>query len=152
MKRMNTKILRVFVVLLICAGQVSANSLDILSVNVIPSQPSNTDLITFSISGWAGNGGSYVDHDVFFQNGTALQLDLYVWQGITDDESNWDYSKQIQPLVQGTYNLEVRALGYFSGTVEDTYTVDFTVVPEPCTFGIFGFGLPLLRFFLKRKV
>ncbi len=152
MKKMNKKILMIFAILLVFACQASA-TIGILSVDVVPSQPLDTDLITFNIFGGAAQGDSRVDYDVFSQNGTSLQLDLYVDMGIGDMVDYWDFSKEIQPLAPGTYDLEVRAFWYGPNTLEYTYTVDFTVVPvpEPCTIILLGFGLPLLRTFSKRK-
>jgi hypothetical protein len=149
---MKIKIFITFVVLLVFACQASATSVWINSVNVVPSQPSDTDSITFNIFGQAGRGDSWVDHEQFFQNGTSLQLDVYVDRGIFDIVSYWTYSKQIQPLTPATYSLEIRAFDYGLGTLQDTHNVDFTVTPEPSTFAILGFGLPFFRAFLRRKI
>ncbi len=147
---MNKKILIIFAILLIFACQASAKTFDILSVSVVPTQPLDTESITFNISGWASRMPSWVDYDLFSQNGTSLQLDLYVNQDISTYASNWDYSKQIQPLVPGIYSLEVRAFDHWTGspwygTVQDTYTVDFTVTPEPATIFLLGVGAILTR-------
>lgn len=149
---MKKKILMISTVLLLFAGQTLAGSVGILSVGVTPVQPSNTDLITFNIFGWASESSSWVDHDAFAQNGTSLQLDLYVDMGIGRTVSEWTHSKQIQPLLPATYNLEVRAFENDSGTLWDTYNMDFTVTPEPSTIALFSFGLPFFRGFLKRKI
>ncbi len=65
-------------------------------------------------------------------------------------ESYWDYSKQIQPLVAGTYSLEVRSfdISIYSldyGTLQDTYTVDFTVIPEPASILLLAIGFAFIR-------
>jgi hypothetical protein len=148
------KISMFFTILLMFASSASAEW--ITSVTVSPSQPSTTDLITFSISGLAPGSNSWVDHDVFSQNGTSLQLDVYVEVGTFGTGSNWYFDKQIQPLVQGTYNLEVRMFdGTFGspgyGTVQDTENINFAVTPEPYTLTLLGLGVPFLRFHLKRK-
>ena len=157
MKKMNTKILMIFAILLVFVCQASAVPyVDILSINVIPSQPLNTDLITFSISGWAAGTPSWVDYDLFSQNGTSLQLDLYVNQGAGRYESYWNYSKQIQPLSPGIYNLEVKAFDNSfifgsPGTLQDTYNANFTVVPEPASAVMLGIGAVLLASRRKRR-
>ena len=150
MRQMKKKILMIFAILLVFACQVSARGVGINSVDIIPNQPLNTDLITFNISGSASADPSWVTSDLFSQNGTSLQLDLYVDMGFRTAISYWNYSKQIQPLTPATYNLEVRALdgnqgSPFYGTVQDTYNVNFTVVPEPCTVVLLGFGIILAR-------
>jgi len=157
MRQMKKKILMIFAVLLIFVCQVSAKTFDILNVDVVPSQPLDTDLITFNISGWAAHAPSFVDYEVYSPNGTSLRLDLYLDVWGLDAESNWTYSKQIQPLVQGIYSLEVNAFDNWTGnpwygTLQDTYTVNFTVVPEPATIALFSLGLPFSAFFAKRKI
>ena len=134
MKRIKKILIVIFAVLLMFACQVFANSVGILNVDVVPGQPLDTDLITFSISGIAGSGGANVAYDQFSQNGTSLQLDLYVDMGITTAISYWTHSKQIQLLTLGTYNLEVRAFDNqgFTPILQDTYNTSFIVVPEPC--------------------
>jgi len=129
----------------------AATSVWLDSVNVIPGQPLDTDLITFNISGQASGSPSEVEYDVFSQNGTSLQLDLYVNIGVFAAISDWDHSKQIQPLAANDYTLEVRAFDYQLDTLQDTYTVDFTVTPEPATLVLLTLGLPLLRAFSRRK-
>ena len=58
-----------------------ATSVWIDSVDVIPEQPLETDIITFDISGRASSSPSEVEYDQFTQSGTLLQLDLYVDMG-----------------------------------------------------------------------
>jgi hypothetical protein len=151
-----TKIFIVFAVGLAIACQAMAETVWIDSVDVMPIQPINTDLITFNIAGGAVTASSWVEYDQCQQNGTSLQLNLYVDRGSFQTVSNWSYSKQIQPLLTGTYALEVRAFdnssGPYYGTLQDTYNVDFTVTPGPSTFAIFGFALPIFRVFQKRKL
>ena len=145
---MKIKIFTIFAALFVFACQTSAG-VAIDSVDVVPSQPLDTDSITFDIFGWATRSGSWIDHEQFSQNGTSLQLDLYIDTGEGMDISNWTYSKLIQPLPPATYSLEVRAFDYWYGTLDDTHTVDFTVTPEPGTLTIFGFALPFFRAFLR---
>jgi len=147
---MKKKILMIFAVLLIFVCQASAKTFDILSVDVVPTQPLDTDLITFSISGWAAHAPCFVDYEVYSPNGTSLRLDLYVDQSGGRYESYWNYSKQIQPLSLGIYNLEVKAFDNSfifgsPGTLQDTYNVSFTVVPEPATIVLLGLSLSFLR-------
>ncbi len=145
------KILMIFAVLLIFVCQVSANSVGLNNVSIIPGQPSNTDSITFSISGITSSTFNEVAYDLFSQNGTALQLDLYVDMGFFAVIDNWNYSKQILPLAPATYNLEVRAFDNYYDTLEDTYNLNFTVVPEPATIALLGLSLPFLRILSARR-
>jgi hypothetical protein len=154
MRKMKTTLLAIPAVLFMFACQVSANWIGNNSVNVVPSQPTNTDLITFNISGWAVGATSWADHDVFSQTGTSLQLDLYIDAGMGGVGSYWGSSKQIQPLISGTYNLEVRAFDWQFGspeygTVQDTYNSSFTVTPEPASAFLLLLGAGL--FGLNRK-
>lgn len=128
-----------------------AGAIRIDSVDVIPNQPLNTDLITFNISGQTGYIGSHVEYDQFLQDGTDLQLDLYFDIPMLPVVANWTYSKQIQPLGANNYTLEVRAFNYYNGLLQDTYITDFSVVPEPATFVFLAIGLPVVRAFLRRK-
>jgi hypothetical protein len=122
------------------------------SVNVVPAQPLEIDVITFNISGGASGTPSQVEYSQLLQNETSLQLDLYVNVGVFQALSPWTYSKQISPLPPEVYNLQVRAFDNYYGTLQDTYTMDFTVVPEPATLAIFGFALPIFRYFTRKKI
>jgi hypothetical protein len=122
------------------------------SVDVVPSQPLEIDVITFNIFGRASGSPSQVAYSQLSQDGTSLQLDLYVDVGLLPAFSDWTYSKQIQPLPPAAYSLQVRTFDNYHNMLWDTYNVDFTVVPEPCTVALLGIGLPLLRAFSKRKI
>jgi len=149
MKRKIVKVIALTIIM--CFSTSAATSVWIDSVDVIPEQPLETDIITFDILGRASSWPSEVEYDQFTQNGTLLQLDLYVDMGIITMISNWTHSKDISPLSAETYTLEVRAFDYQLGTLQDTYTVDFTVVPEPATFVLFGLGLLIVRPLSRRK-
>ena len=138
-------------VLFIFACQTSAQSIWIMDVNVIPEQPLLTDTITINLSGWASNTPSWVEYDQFSQNGTSLQLDLHIDMGNWDTLSQWSYAKQIGSLVPGTYSLTVQAfvpIWFPNGPLQDTYTTEFTVTPEPTTLVLLAIGLPIIRGFL----
>ena len=135
-------------VLFIFVCQVLAGAIRIDSDEVIPNQPLNTDLITFNISGVTGYIGSHVEYSQFLQNETALQLDLYFEIPMSPVVGNWTYPLQISSLEANNYTLEVRAFRYDSGTLQDTYTTEFTVTPEPGTFVLLAIGLPIIRGFL----
>lgn len=145
MRQMNKKILMIFAVLLVLVCQTAVNAAGIMNVTVVPSQPLNTDLITFNISGIASSSPSSVAYDLFSQNGTLLRLDLYINEGVHDSISYWNYSKQIQPLSVNNYNLEVRAFDNYDGSLDDTYNADFTITPEPSTIALLCFALPIFR-------
>ena len=143
---MKRKIVKVIALTIMCfSTSATATSVSIGSVDVIPEQPLETDIITFDIVGSASCGGSHVEYDQFTRNGTSLQLDLYVDMGDITVVSNWTHSRDISPLSVETYTLEVRAFDYQFGTLEDTYTVDFTVVPEPASLTVFALGALLFR-------
>ncbi len=138
-------------VLFIFACQTSAQSIWIMDVNVIPEQPLLTDVITFNISGLASRTPSWVEYDQFSQDGTSLQLDLYVDMDFLTAFSNWTYSKQIGALVPGNYSLTVQAFSpdWMPGDpLQDTYTTEFAVTPEPATLVLLAIGLPIIRGFL----
>ena len=142
---MKRKIVKVIALTIMVFSTSTATALWIDDVNVIPEQPLEIDIITFNIFGTAGGSPSLVAYDEFSQDGTSLQLDLYVDVGFIPMISDWTYSKDISPLSAETYTLEVRAFDNYSGTLQDTYAVDFTVVPEPATFVLFGLGLLIVR-------
>ncbi len=114
-------------------------------VEVVPSQPTEDDIITFDIYGWASQEPSWVEYDEFSQNGSSLQLDLYVNTGDLYSYSDWTYSKQISTLPADTYTLEVNSFDYDDGSLDDTYIVEFTVVPEPMSLVFLGVGVYLFR-------
>lgn len=149
MKRLIVKVIALTIMM--CFSTSAATTVWIDSVNVIPEQPLEIDLITFDIAGRASSWPSEVEYDQFTQDGTLLQLDLYVDMGFGTMISNWTHSKPISPLSAETYTLKVQAFDYQLGTLQDTYTVDFTVVPEPTTFVLFGLGLLIVRPLSRRK-
>lgn len=150
---MKREIVKVIVLtIMMCFSTSAGTTVWIDSVDVIPGQPLETDIITFDIAGRASSSPSEVEYDQFTQNGTSLQLDLYVDMGITTMISDWTYSKNISPLSAGTYTLEVRGFDYLLGTLQSTYpAVEFTVVPEPTTIALLGLGLLIVRPLSRRK-
>jgi hypothetical protein len=131
-------------IIIVCFSN-SATAIWVDSVDVIPEQPLEVDIITFDIFGTAGFSPSEVEHDEFYQNGTSLRLDLYFNIAVLPAFSEWTHSKQIQPLPPETYTLKIRTFDNDYGTLWDTYTVDFTVVPEPVTILLLGFGSVLVK-------
>ena len=127
----------------------NATSVGIVTVDIFPQEPLETDIITFDIAGQASRISGHVEYDQFAQDGTSLQLDLYVDMGDIMVISDWTYSKDISPLSAETYTLKVQAFDYQLGTLQDTYTVDFTVVPEPAT--IFMLSVGALAIFRKNR-
>lgn len=145
-KTMKRKILKILAfTMMIFSTSAAATSIWIDSVNVIPEQPLEIDIITFDIFGTAGFSPSEVEHDEFYQNGTSLRLDLYFNIAVLPAFSDWTHSKQILPLPPETYTLQIRTFDNDYGTLWDTYTVDFTVVPEPATLLFVVIGVIALR-------
>jgi len=120
-------------------------------VDITPQVPTMLDIINIDVLGGASCSGSQVEYSEFSRNGTSLQLDLFVDVGILTIPSTWSHLKQVGPFDAESYSLTVRAFEYQDGTLKDTYTVDFPVVPEPCTLVFLTIGLPVLRAFSRRK-
>ncbi len=119
MKRKIVKIITLTIIM--CFSTSAAIAIGIDSVDVIPEQPLEIDIITFNIFGTASGRPSQVAYDQFAQDGTSLQLDLYVDVGMMPAFSDWTYSKQVGTLNAGAYSLEVSAFDNYSGTLQDTY-------------------------------
>jgi hypothetical protein len=151
MRRKNQRkaiLLNVFFMLamVICPWNALGGALvGISSVEMIPSLPTETDSITFDVNGWASQAASWVEYDVFSQDGSSLQLDLYIDTGDLFAPSSWTYSKPISALPANSYTLEINAYDYDDSSLDDTYIVEFTVVPEPATIAFLGIGLCLFR-------
>lgn len=141
----------VFMYIVICGtlfcvtGLASAESISIIDVNIIPAEPLADEVITISVLGRAANSGSWVEYSEFSMVDTSLQLDLHIDMGITFMPSIWSYSQDISPLPAETYSLTVCGFEYYSGTLEDTYVMDFTVVPEPATIWLLAAGMLAVR-------
>ena len=127
-------VLYVFFIFVVFICPWNALSVGIDSVNVIPSQPTESDSIIFDVNGWAGQYPSWVEYDLFSQDGSSLQLDLYINASGFRAISEWTYSKQISALPADIYTLEVNAYNYYANnSLDDTYILEFTVVPEPAS-------------------
>jgi hypothetical protein len=122
------------------------------SVYIAPSFPTETDSITFDISGWASKTDSWVEYDEYFEDGSLLQLDLYVNTDPFTSSSEWTYSRPILTLPANTYTLELNAYDYQANLLRDTYLFEFTVIPEPTSLFLFGTGLYIIRIVSKRKI
>jgi hypothetical protein len=117
----------------------------------IPEFPTNIDDITISVSGQASKSSSYVFSSQFYQDEDELQLDLFVNMGNFDVVSNWSHYEPIGFLTPDDYTLIVYAYDYRDNTLQDEYSLNFTVTPEPSTFLIFSFGILALRLKKFRK-
>jgi len=132
-----------FIIVLLCARKASATFATIDNVVVIPSQPSDIDVITLDISGTASRSGSWIESSLFQQEENQLTLDLTIDMGPFMTISYWSYSETIGTLVPGTYTTTVNLFYPYDPTgqeLQDTYVTDFTVTPEPGTLVIFGLG------------
>ncbi len=65
-------------------------------VEIVPPLPTETDAITFEISGWASQGPIWVEYDEFSQDGSSFQLDLYINTGDAYSFGDWTYSRPYQ--------------------------------------------------------
>ena len=134
----------------VCVTNSAKATVSITDVYIMPEVPAVEDIITIFASGSASQSSSWVDHTEFSMVDTSLQLDLFLDMGNAFMVSYWSYSEEISPLPAGTYTLTVRAFGPsyvppYYGDLEDTYTVDFTVVPEPATFLFLVMGIVAVR-------
>jgi hypothetical protein len=118
---------------------------------IMPEFPTDIDEITISVSGEAGKSSSYVSSAQFYQDQDYLTLDLYVDMGNFDVISSWTHDEPIGVLSPDYYALNVRAYDYRDGTLQDEYTLDFTVTPEPSTLFFLGIGLLTIKTFSRRK-
>jgi hypothetical protein len=142
----------IFAILLVMAFQgIAIAGIWITDVNVVPAQPSMTDVITLNIKGGAPETPSWVVYEEFSQDGTSFLLDLHIGRGGSLAISYWSYFAQIQPLPPATYTLQVRAFDNYYGTLDDTHIVNFIVTPEPATLAFLTLGLPLFRILSRRK-
>ena len=99
-----TIMLLVFFVVVI-VFQTNAIALWIDNVEVTPTQPLDTDIITFNIDGRAGGSPSWVEYDEFYQDETSLCLDVYIDAGMLSAVSFWTHSREISPLAADDYTL-----------------------------------------------
>ncbi|MHC4097543.1 MAG: PEP-CTERM sorting domain-containing protein [Planctomycetota bacterium] len=148
---MKRKVVLIIALTIMIFSTSTATAIWIDSVDVIPEQPLEIDIITFDIFGTAGFSPSEVEHDEFYQNGTSLRLDLYFNRTVLPAFSDWTHSKVIQPLPPETYTLQIRTFDNDNGTLWDTYTVDLSVVPEPATLVLLCFGASFARQIKRKK-
>ena len=146
-------------IIIIIAAMVLANSasgspiqIHIENVEITPPEPTILDIINIDVLGSASGSGSQVEYSEFSQDGTSLQLDLFVDVGDLTVPSTWTHLEQLGPFDAESYSLTVRACEYHDGTYKDTYpAVEFTVVPEPTTIALLGLGLLIVRPLSRRK-
>jgi hypothetical protein len=143
-------IIGVIGVLLCSTGLAQAT---ITNVQIIPEQPILTDSIIISVNGIEGSGRVQITSTDFAINDNSLSLDISLSVGPYTVVTPWSHSEVIGTLPQGYYDLTVRTFDYYHGTLLGTYpTVCFTVAPEPSTLAVFGFALPIFRYFSKRII
>ena len=144
MKRKITIIIAAMV--LACSVSGSPIQIHIEDVDITPQVPTILDIINIDVLGGASGSDSQVEYSEFSQDGTSLQLDLFVGVGILTIPSTWTHLEQLGPFEADSYSLSVRAFEYQDGTLKDTYpTTSFEVVPEPATFVFFALGLLIAR-------
>lgn len=144
MKKRLAKI--IFATLVLCYGGWARAT--ITDVSISPAVPTSLDPITILVSGVQGYPSEIINTD-FVVDGNSLSLDITLLLGITPVVTPWTHSEPIGTLTTGTYNLTVRLLDYY-GTPQNTYIIDFEVIPEPGTFAILVLALPIFRVFTKK--
>lgn len=143
----------IIIVAMVLANSASGSPIQIHieNVDITPPEPTILDIINIDVLGSASGSGSQVEYSEFSQDGTSLQLDLFVNVGDLTIPSTWTHLEQLGPFGAESYSLTVRAFEYQDGTFKDTYTTDFVVIPEPISFLLFGPGLLIVRTFSRRK-
>jgi len=119
-------------------------------VDITPQVPTMLDIININVAGGASGADSHVEYSELSQNGTALQLDLFVDVGILTIPSTWSHLEQVGLFDAESYSLTVRAFEYQDGTLKDTYTRDFVVIPEPATLLLLALGSLISREYLHK--
>ncbi len=147
---MKTKIAMIIAAMvLVSSASGSPIVIYIEDVDITPQVPSMWDMVNINVLGGASGSGSQVEYSEFSQNGTSLQLDLFVDVGILTIPSTWSHLEQVGPFAAESYSLTVHAFEYQDGTLKDTYTKDFVVTPEPSSVFLFGLGALIIQ---RRKL
>ena len=131
--------------ILVSSASGSPTVIHIEDVDITPQAPITLDIIDIEVWGGASRSGSQVEYSEFSQNGTSLQLDLFVSVGDLTMLSTWLHLEQVGPFAAESYNLTVRAFEYQGGTLKDTYVTEFSVVPEPATVLLLVMGIVGIR-------
>jgi hypothetical protein len=137
---MKANILIIAVTVLASSASASPIIIHIEDVEITPQVPTLLDTININVSGGASRSESQVEYSEFLQDGTSLQLDLFVDVGIIMTPSTWSHLEELGPFAAESYSLSVRAFEYHDGTLKDTYTKDFVVIPEPATLLLLAIG------------
>ena len=142
--------LTAFMVILICPVKaVRGGPVTIWDVYTDPMEPTNIEVITINVSGSGVSSAAWIDGSDFQIEGTSLGLDVFVRLGQYGVPSVWSHSEVIGTLPADFYDLTVRAYSYSQLTktyeLSDTYLTGFTVVPEPATLLLLGFGAVMLK-------
>jgi len=148
---MRNKILKIvkIAVFILVATSASVNA-TITDVSIVPSLPTSLDVISIDISGVEGTGPVFVTDTDFSQDGTSLELDIFLDVGFLMVVTPWSNTENIGTLPIGFYDLTVRT---WEESIEtDTYSISFEVVPEPTTVVLFGLGGLFTRNFITRHI
>ena len=147
------KIITTIAAVIILLGIDVANA-TITNVSILPNAPTSIEPITIIVNGIEGGGGVQITNTDFFVNGNSLTLDIYLDIGIAQVVTPWSHNELIGTLPVGTYDITVRGFlpSYYPPPLYDSYSMSFEVTPEPSTLAIFGFALPIFRYFTRRKI
>ena len=125
-------------------------------INIEPDGPTYIDLIEITTHGWIGYA-LYIDflYSDSYISEISIDLDFYFYDSNPDGiklpvACEWDSAVNIGTLSAGIYDVSSRAwviedLICPEPRLADTYSTSLTVVPEPATLLLFGFGTVILR-------
>lgn len=138
----------VFIVFLLTFTRVSNALVHIDSVIINPPSPGPLETISVVTDGWSGTNFIGVDYTDFLQIDHSLELDIYCSVGLLTIVDSFHHTELLETFSPGDYDLTVRTFSSLGGNpyeYGDTFVTSFTVIPEPTTFLLLGFGAVMLR-------
>jgi hypothetical protein len=147
MRKKISKIVKILVfIVVVTSASVNATITD---VSIVPSLPTPLDVISIDISGVESTGPVFITDTDFRQDGTLLELDIFLDVGFAAVVTPWSHTENIGTLSAGLYDLTVRTVE--DSVVSDTYSTSFEVVPEPATLILLALGSLISREYLHKS-